>query len=77
MRRREFEQAIVLACAEANLDEVAPLATTAYRAALVERMANDVEHFGALNRKLDYYEGVLAARDAAPEDVTGERSVRR
>lgn len=47
-----------------------------YRAALVERMASDVEHLAALNRKLEYYEGVLAARDATPEDVTGEPSVR-
>ena len=49
----------------------------AYRAALVDRMASDVEHLAALNRKLDYYEGVLAARDATPEDVTGAPSVRR
>lgn len=43
---------------------------TEYRAALIERMALDVQHLEALNRKLDYYEGVLAARDATPEQVT-------
>lgn len=46
---------------------------TGYRAALVERMAQDVDHLEALNRKIDYYAGVLQARDATPEDVTGER----
>lgn len=46
---------------------------TAYRTALRERMARDVEHLEALDRKIGYYEDVLAARDAVPEDVTGER----
>ena len=46
---------------------------TGYRAALVERMAQDAEHLEALNRKIDFYSGVLQARDATPEDVTGER----
>lgn len=46
---------------------------TGYRAALVERMAQDVEHLAALNRKIEFYSGVLQARDATPEDVTGER----
>lgn len=50
---------------------------TAYRAALVERMARDAEHLEALNRKIDFYEGVLAAQDAVPEDVTGERAATR
>jgi len=50
---------------------------TAYRAALVERMAQDVEHLAALNYKVDYYKGVLAAQDATPEDVTGERAAVR
>lgn len=45
---------------------------TKYRAALVERMALDVEHLAALNRKIGYYEDVLAAQDATPEDVAGE-----
>ena len=45
---------------------------TAYRAALRERMARDVEHLEALDRKIGYYEDVLATRDATPEDVTGE-----
>ena len=49
-------------------DRVAVL--TGYRAALVERMAQDVEHLEALNRKIDYYDGVLQAREATPEDVT-------
>jgi DNA-binding transcriptional MerR regulator len=43
---------------------------TAYRAALVERMRQDVEHLEALNRKVEWYEGVLAMGDATPEDVT-------
>jgi len=46
---------------------------TAYRVALVERMQQDVEHLEALNRKVEWYEGVLAVRVATPEDVTGER----
>ena len=46
---------------------------TAYRAALVERMAQDAEHLEILNRKVDFYTGVLEVRDATPEDVTGER----
>lgn len=46
---------------------------TGYRTALVERMAQDVEHLAALNRKIEFYSGVLQARDATPEDVTGER----
>jgi DNA-binding transcriptional MerR regulator len=46
---------------------------TGYRAALVERMAQDVEHLEVLNRKIEYYSGVLETRDATPEDVTGER----
>jgi len=50
---------------------------TEYRAALVERMARDVEHLEALNRKIDYYSGVLQARDATPEDVTGEPATAR
>ena len=50
---------------------------TGYRAALVERMAQDVEHLEALNRKIDYYGGVLEAREATPEDVTGEPATRR
>ncbi len=48
-------------------DRVAVL--TRYREALVERMAQDVTHLEHLNRKVEYYEGVLAARDATPEDV--------
>ena len=40
-----------------------------YREALVERMARDVEHLAALNHKIEYYEGVVAAREATPEDV--------
>lgn len=47
---------------------------TAYRAALIERMARDVEHLDALNYKIDYYGGVMAVQDATPEDVTGERA---
>jgi DNA-binding transcriptional MerR regulator len=47
---------------------------TGYRAALVERMARDVEHLEALNRKIGFYEDVLSAKDATPEDVTGERA---
>jgi DNA-binding transcriptional MerR regulator len=46
---------------------------TTYRAALVERMARDVEHLEALNRKIAYYEDVLAVQDATPADVGGER----
>ena len=42
---------------------------TAYRAALVERMARDVEHLEALNRKIGYYEDVVKAQSATPEDV--------
>jgi hypothetical protein len=42
---------------------------TAYRAALVERMKQDVEHLEALNRKVEWYEGVLEMQDATPEDV--------
>lgn len=42
-----------------------------YRAALRERLARDMEHLAALDRKIDIYEGMLAARDATPEDVTG------
>lgn len=42
-----------------------------YRAALRERLARDVEHLAALDRKIDIYAGMLAARDATPEDVTG------
>jgi len=42
---------------------------TAYRAALVERMAQDVEHLAHLNSKIEYYGGVIAARDITPEDV--------
>jgi len=44
---------------------------TAYRTALVERMARDVEHLEVLNRKVEFYEGVLAVREATPADVTG------
>ncbi|WP_395639676.1 MerR family transcriptional regulator [Pseudolysinimonas sp.] len=47
---------------------------TGYRSALVERMAQDAEHLETLNRKIDFYSGVLQARDATPEDVTGERA---
>lgn len=50
---------------------------TAYREALIERMARDVEQLDALNRKIEFYEGVLAVRDAEPEDVTGERAGQR
>jgi len=50
---------------------------TAYRSALVERMARDVEHLEALNRKVEWYEGVVAVRNATPEDVTGERASSR
>ena len=50
---------------------------TAYRAALVERMAQDVEHLEALNRKIDYYGGVLAAKTATPEDVTQQPATTR
>jgi len=50
---------------------------TAYRAELVERMARDVEHLEALNRKIDIYAGVLATQDATPEDVTAERAATR
>ena len=39
---------------------------TAYRAALVERMQQDVEHLEALNRKVEWYEGVLAMREPRP-----------
>jgi DNA-binding transcriptional MerR regulator len=44
---------------------------TSYRAALVARMRQDVEHLEVLNRKIDFYEGVLEVRDATPEQVTG------
>jgi hypothetical protein len=47
----------------------------AYRAALVERMRQDVEHLEVLNRKIDFYSGVIEMRDATPEDVTGVRAV--
>jgi DNA-binding transcriptional MerR regulator len=47
---------------------------TGYRAALVERMTHDVEHLEALNRKIGFYEDVLATKDATPEDVTGDRA---
>jgi hypothetical protein len=47
---------------------------TGYRVALVERMAQDVEHLEALNRKIGFYEDVLSAQDATPEHVTGERT---
>ena len=46
---------------------------TAYRSALVERMAQDAEHLEILNRKVDFYTGVLEVREATPEDVAGER----
>lgn len=42
-----------------------------YREALRERMAADREHMDFLNRKIDYYEGVLATQDVTPEDITG------
>jgi DNA-binding transcriptional MerR regulator len=50
---------------------------TAYRTALVERMRQDVEHLEVLNRKIDFYSGVIEMRDATPEDVTGERASAR
>lgn len=34
------------------------------------RMQQDAEHLEALNRKIEFYEEVLAVRDATPEDVT-------
>ena len=46
---------------------------TAYRAALVERMRQDVEHLQALNRKVEWYEGVLEMQDATPDDVVGDQ----
>ena len=50
---------------------------TAYRTALRERMARDAEHLDALDRKIGYYEDVLATRDATPEDViAGSRADR-
>lgn len=42
-----------------------------YREALVARMESDRDHLERLERKLDYYRGVLAAADAVPEDITG------
>lgn len=50
---------------------------TAYREALVERMAHDVEHLEALNRKVEWYTELLEVRDATPEAVTGQRAVAR
>ena len=50
---------------------------TSYRGALVERMARDVEHLEALNRKIGYYEDVLRAQDATPEAVIGESRATR
>lgn len=49
----------------------------AYREALRERMARDVEHLAALDHKIDYYEGVVAAREATPEDVIASSLVER
>ncbi|MGB3911715.1 MAG: hypothetical protein WBL06_14700 [Pseudolysinimonas sp.] len=40
-------------------------------------MARDVEHLEALNGKIGFYEDVLVAQDATPEDVTGERAAVR
>lgn len=42
------------------------------RATLVARMAADVEHLRYLDRKLEYYSGVLALEDATPEQAVGE-----
>ena len=48
-------------------DRVAVLAGV--RAGLVARMAADREHLAYLDRKLDYYSGVLAIADATPQDA--------
>ena len=50
---------------------------THYREALVEQMARDVEHLEALNAKIGYYEGALAAHEATPEDVIATTLVDR
>jgi len=42
-----------------------------YHAELLKRMEEDRERLAFLDRKLDYYRGVVAARDATPEDVAG------
>lgn len=39
---------------------------------LVRRMAEDREHLERLTFKLDYYRGVLDAREATPERLIGE-----
>lgn len=50
---------------------------TRYRRALVARMESDREHLERLNSKIDYYLGVLAAQEAAPEDITGAMASER
>ncbi|WP_297082717.1 MerR family transcriptional regulator [uncultured Demequina sp.] len=71
---REMKEFVDLAHAGEHTvaDRVAVL--THYREALVTRMAQDRDHLEHLDRKLEYYEGVLAAANAVPEDIT--RSVR-
>ncbi|WP_062314918.1 MerR family transcriptional regulator [Demequina rhizosphaerae] len=45
-----------------------------YRDELLVRMAQDRERLEFLDRKLDYYRGMLEARDATPEDVARDAS---
>lgn len=74
---REIKEFVTLTWAGDHTipDRVAVL--TQYRAALVERMARDVEHLEALNNKIRYYEGVIAAHEATPEDVIAATLVER
>ncbi|GGH45901.1 MerR family transcriptional regulator [Microbacterium album] len=72
---REVKEFVTLTWAGDHTIRQRVAVLTSYRAALVERMARDADHLEALNRKIGYYEDVLAAQDATPEDITAPRVI--